>query len=747
MKALSLIWTLIAALLLVHQVQLWTGGLQVETDLLSLLPHDERDLAAEEALHHLADAASRSVVVLITGPTEAESLAAADRFASALPLDRLTPISGPGADASMLDELLPYRDRLLTPGQLVRLADASPEDLEQRALLQLQQPVGQRLGDFRDDPLQLFPEFLRERALATKVRPAGNYLMVDRSVLLRYQLKGAAFAIDGLAHLATALDEGRRAVPQNIEVLAAGVPLFAEAAAVQANAEVSVVGVGSLLAILVIMWLAFRSPRPLVLVVLSVGMGVAAGMSACVLIFGRVHLMTLVFGAGLVGVAEDYGIHYFASRQAQPGRDRRELLRHLTPGLFLAMLTSVAGYLMLALAPMPGLRQVAVFSSFGLAGAFLTVLAWFPTLDRGELKATRFSAIWAASRAKWPALSGGKLAVALFVSSLITAAGFSRLSALDDIRALQSSPLALIAAQRTIAERIGLPSPAQFFIVRGDTEAQRLEREEALAAQLEGLATRGVLTGYDAVSSWVPSPRRQEAQRAVFTRTRDTVLTRLKDELEDAPPVSPESKVLTVDTVLATSLGSALKPLWMKDASVVLVHAPSRERLSELAALSSLPGVRFVDKTADLSSLMRRWRVGMSELLFAGYAVIFLALFWRFRASAWRALLPTAVASGLALATVGFLGEPLTLFHVLALWLLLGMGVDYGIFLLEHPADGGEAWLAVGLGAVSTLLSFGLLAVSSTPAIHAFGVTLGVGVTLVWLLSPLTQRARPSESS
>jgi hypothetical protein len=38
--------------------------------------------------------------------------------------------------------------------------------------------------------------------------------------------------------------------------------------------------------------------------VLSVGMGVAAGLSACVVLFGKVHLMTLVFGASLVGVAE-----------------------------------------------------------------------------------------------------------------------------------------------------------------------------------------------------------------------------------------------------------------------------------------------------------------------------------------------------------------------------------------------------------------------------------------------------------
>ena len=183
----------------------------------------------------------------------------------------------------------------------------------------------------------------------------------------------------------------------------------------------------------------------------------------------------------------------------------------------------------------------------------------------------------------------------------------------------------------------------------------------------------------------------------------------------------------------------ALLDISRLDASVVLVHAPARDRLNELAELT-LPGVRFVDRTGELSSLMQRWRVGMTQLLAAGYLVIFLALFWRFRGQAWRALLPTAVASALALATVGFLGEPLTLFHILALWLLLGMGVDYGIFLLEHSADDGEAWLAVGLGAVSTLLSFGLLAISTTPAIHAFGVTLGVGVTLVWLLSPLSQR-------
>ena len=79
--------------------------------------------------------------------------------------------------------------------------------------------------------------------------------------------------------------------------------------------------------------------------------------------------------------------------------------------------------------------------------------------------------------------------------------------------------------------------------------------------------------------------------------------------------------------------------------------------------------------------------------------------------------------------------EPLQLFGVLAQLLLLGIGVDYGIFLLEHRDDG-ASWLAVCLGAASTLLAFGLLALSATPALHGFGLMLLLGIGSVWLLSP-----------
>ena len=44
--------------------------------------------------------------------------------------------------------------------------------------------------------------------------------------------------------------------------------------------------------------------------------------------------------------------------------------------------------------------------------------------------------------------------------------------------------------------------------------------------------------------------------------------------------------------------------------------------------------------------------------------------------------------------------------------------------------------MAIGLSAASTLLSFGLLGLSSTPALRAFGVTMLVGTALVWIIVP-----------
>jgi predicted exporter len=51
-------------------------------------------------------------------------------------------------------------------------------------------------------------------------------------------------------------------------------------------------------------------------------------------------------------------------------------------------------------------------------------------------------------------------------------------------------------------------------------------------------------------------------------------------------------------------------------------------------------------------------------------------------------------------------------------------------------------WTGVLLSAATTLLSFGLLAMSAMPALRSFGATLGVGIAVSVLLAPV---GMPSE--
>jgi len=163
---------------------------------------------------------------------------------------------------------------------------------------------------------------------------------------------------------------------------------------------------------------------------------------------------------------------------------------------------------------------------------------------------------------------------------------------------------------------------------------------------------------------------------------------------------------------------------------------------------TALDGVQWVDKVGEISSVLGRYRKYMGWVVLFSYFAVYGLLYPRYRNRTWRVLAPTALASMATLALLGMAGQNLQLFHVLALMLLLGVGVDYGIFLHEHPSRREAiAWLAVGLSALSTLLSFGLLSLSKTPALQAFGLTMLIGTITVWFIVPCFRNdpTHPSE--
>lgn len=757
---LALAWLLVVAAIGWHQWQFWQAP-RLDTDVFALLPQDDKAPVAQRAMRQLGEQGERRVVIMLGAADWRGAQDAAGRFDASLAAAHagLRRAGDGGVAAQALDFYRPWRDALLTDAQRADLRDADTATLATQALERLHGLNTGQPTAWLADPLGLWTAWWSQRGGLTAARPRDGLLWVadpdgqrDWAVLL-YETEGSAFRFDGDRRWGDALDAAAAAAGP-VTVLRAGVPLHAEAGAAQGNREMNTIGWGSLAAVIALVWWAFRALRPVALIAVSLLVGCAAALSVTVWVFGQVHLLTLVFGASLVGVAEDFGIHYFTSRLASPNTARWPLMKHLLPGLALALLTSVLGYLVLAVVPFPGLRQMAVFSSVGLVAAFLTAVCWFPALDRGALRGSRMAGAVAANLARWPALRGRRLWTLLALFTLLCAWGASRLHANDDLRQLQSSPPELIKEQIEVSRLLQIPSPAQFFVVQGATPEAVLQREEALKDRLRLQGAKADAPTLSAVSDWVPSATRQADNRLLTAQAEQQVLAKVSQALgEDLRRPAFNPAPLELQAWLASPASVATRAQWLGQvdggyASAVLIRGlANRAQAEALHALGEqVEGVHWVDRAGDMSGLLGRFRVTMGWLLLVGHVVVWSAMALRYGRSAWRAWLPTALASLGCLAALGWLGEPFQLFNLLALMLLLGMGVDYGIFLLEHQGeDQGHAWLAVLLGALSTGLSFGLLALSATPALHAFGLTLLIGLALVCLLAPLFRLHTPNQ--
>jgi predicted exporter len=127
--------------------------------------------------------------------------------------------------------------------------------------------------------------------------------------------------------------------------------------------------------------------------------------------------------------------------------------------------------------------------------------------------------------------------------------------------------------------------------------------------------------------------------------------------------------------------------------------------------------------------------------------VLALLLAGRGRAGLRLALVP-AGALLLAFAALHLLGERISVFHLTAALLLAGVGLDYALFMSRMTQDDADE-AARALGAVvtcmvTTLLTFGLLALCRTPVLHAMGLTVCLGVAAAFLLACALAPPRPA---
>ena len=283
--------------------------------------------------------------------------------------------------------------------------------------------------------------------------------------------------------------------------------------------------------------------------------------------------------------------------------------------------------------------------------------------------------------------------------------GISRLRADDDVRQLYQSSPETVRQQEKIEKLLGLPAAGQFFLVTAPDEQGLLEREESLADELRTLTENKSISGFQAVTQYVPSLKRQEADAALQWKRiyrPGALASKLFARLE-SPEVAATAraqsaakiKPLTPEAWLDSPLSTPFRPLWLhRDgtgwASVVTLTGVDGPVAAEL--LSALgrrhEGVEFVDHLASLAALLKRFRAVITKLMVGGYAAVSALLLLRYRGEAWRVLLPTLLACLFTGGLFGALGLNCNLFFVFGILLSLDMGVDYGIYMQEKGPRG-----------------------------------------------------------
>ena len=663
-------------------------------------------------------------------------------------------------------------ERPMSPETLRRLfdyrfltADAGPLDLEalNQALAvraeQLESPFGKIYERAAaQDPTGLFEQLLVSWQDGNKPpsRDQGVWVSPDgmRSLVL-IETDRPGYTLGEQAETVQAINErlSEIAVEHDVRLLMAGAPVNTVKAKDAVRDEMLIGSVVALLLIAGFLLSVYRSLRLLVLVSLPIATGMLIGVATTILVFDSIHRIALAFGITLLGVAIDYPLHLFSHTH------REEQLRHtakrIMPPMLLGATTTIAAFLVLGTGGFAGLAQLAIFIASGLAAAVATALFLLPSVSGNQrmFRGAGPSQSHTLVLPRWvsPTITGLTLLAILFLGIRADSIWEQDLSELSPV------PASAKILDGALRADLGAPDLRFLFLISGKDVEAMLRASEALEPKLESLEEAGAIGGFDAIHRYIPSKATQKARQDALPDT-----LRLQQDLTLAANNAGLDEALFAPFVQAVEASKDLPriapdddpsifqgtPLWPKLVSLTTKHDDQWFGFVPLSAVQNLESLEavadesdqldFIDLKTVSADSVASFRNAALIRLGAGLIVILALLCIVLRDFALTLRILFAMISALAM-TAGvmlLLGEKFSLFHILASLVVIGVGLDYGLFFswkTESLDDRRRAFHGIAICAISTTIVFALLAMSSISVLHVIGLTVALGTCLTFL--------------
>jgi predicted exporter len=123
--------------------------------------------------------------------------------------------------------------------------------------------------------------------------------------------------------------------------------------------------------------------------------------------------------------------------------------------------------------------------------------------------------------------------------------------------------------------------------------------------------------------------------------------------------------------------------------------------------------------------------------------IIFALLSFRFGlAGSFRVVSAPLISALLSFLVTNLIIGQYNLFTIFGLIITVAVAIDYAVFIRESSGDNRSTYLAITLAGLTTVLALGLLSLSHTPALSAFGASLLFGILFSYVLTPLIVKPR-----
>ena len=593
--------------------------------------------------------------------------------------------------------------------------------------------------------------------------------------------------------------------PRGLQVELTGGYAIAEHSAGQTKADMVRSCLGSIGLLVLVFLVIYRHPLAMVVLALPLNAAILIAFGLYVLISGRLTPVTAVAGAVLAGLGIDYCVHYLSHHEAErraalrpgepdpPASHQRPVARRtvaaIGPAMLAACVTSLIGFGVVMSSSVRSLREFSMLGVMGLALALLASITVLPALlvalgnsriaPRGlSLTRIHFAGITHVA-ARFPKTGVALCAVVLAVASWLVWHGshdetgwHAPLRFDSDLHALHPRPHPPLETQITIAEVFGAAPDSLLIYLEADDTPGLLRLAGEVDRRLDGEAGRTLgVAGKIGPATMLPTveeDRRWSEARVerlledfdaaaeaggfrprAFSEYRDF----LRTLLTTPPPTVQELRAFPelYEMVLPRGRDEPTQGLVLVTLDSQWTTAEQRDQdIRDLrSALADLPGATLT----GISVIGYDTQVAIGQdvnllLWLAGGAVLlWLVLFFRRPIDVVYALMPAAFGLLLLLACAAWQDWTLNAINLIALPLIVGIGVDDGIFLtsvtrgdrrthasrsviVEHLAASTHA---VTMTSLTTGLAFGSLAFTSVPAVQTLGIFTAVGVGGAWV--------------